>query len=89
MPENQLVSFSAKEIAERLVRERGITKGHWGLYVKFGLGGANVGDGASVMFPAAIVTVQEIGIQQFPEPNPLTVDASTFASSAPKKAKRK
>jgi hypothetical protein len=31
------------EIAERLIRERGITSGHWGIYVRFGLGATNVG----------------------------------------------
>ena len=80
MPEEKVVTFSATEIAERLVKERGITSGHWGLFVRFGLGAVNVGDGKT-MFPAAVVTVQEIGIQQFPEPNPLTVDAGALASA--------
>jgi hypothetical protein len=79
MPEEKVITFSVKEIAERLVRERGIKSGHWGIFLKFGLGGANIGDGGVLMFPAAILTVQEIGIQQFPEPNPMTVDASQLA----------
>jgi len=87
MPEEKVIAFSAKEIAERLVKERGITSGHWGLYVKFGFGATNVGD-ATNLYPAAVTTVQELGIQQFPEPNALTVDAAVIAAAAKVKGKK-
>jgi hypothetical protein len=88
MPEEKkIIAFSSKEIAERLIREQGITSGHWGLFVRFGLGATNVGDPSipNVLFPAAVVTLMELGIQEFPEANPLTVDASTLREAKPAK----
>jgi hypothetical protein len=92
MPEEKkIIAFSSKEIAERLVREHGLKSGHWGLYVKFGLGATNVRDPnvPDTMFPAAVVTVMELGIQEFPEPNPLTVDAAALGFRRLKKASKK
>jgi hypothetical protein len=76
MAEAKLYGYPLKEIAELLVRDRGITQGHWGVYVKFGLQAGNVGPTATEMYPAAIVPILEFGIQRFDEPNPLTVDAA-------------
>jgi len=80
MPKKETKTFTYSQLAELLVKESGIHEGHWGLFLRFGLGGANVpcGDlgGEMVLRPAAIVPVNEIGIQEFDDPNPLTVDAA-------------
>jgi hypothetical protein len=76
MAEAKLFAYGLKEIAELLVRDRGITEGHWGVYVKFGLQAGNVGPSPKELFPAAIVPLMEFGIQRFDEPNALTVDAA-------------
>ena len=78
--EKQNKTFTYLQLAELLVKESGIHEGHWGLFFRFGLGGGNLpigGPGGQVAVrPAAIVPVTEIGIQEFGDPNPLTVDAA-------------
>ena len=53
-------------------------EGHWGIFVRFGLGAGNVPNvnDNNKLLPAAIVPILELGIQKFSEPNDLTVDAS-------------
>jgi len=80
MPKKETKTFTYSQLAELLVKESDIHEGHWGLFLRFGLGGGNlpIGDpgGQMVFRPAAIVPVTEIGIQEFDDPNPLTVDAA-------------
>lgn len=75
MPEADRLLFELRELAEVLVKSQGIREGLWGIYVEFGLGAANVPTGPGQVTPAAINFVQKIGIQRFPEPNSLTIDA--------------
>ncbi|HLA77796.1 MAG TPA: hypothetical protein VJU18_09475 [Vicinamibacteria bacterium] len=72
------ITFQFKELAAVLARESGVRKGHWGLYVRFGLGAGNVPQSQDELFPAAIVPIVELGIQEFEAPNSLTVDAATL-----------
>ena len=75
MPD-QNIHFTFKEIAEALIRQSGIKEGHWGIMLKFGLQGTNLSNAEKKdMIPAAIIPVLEIGLQRFPEPTPLSVDA--------------
>ena len=76
MPEINTLSFSHKEVAEAIIKYQNIHEGIWGIYIEFGIGAANVGPGPSDVLPSAIVPVLKIGIQRFPEPNNLTVDAA-------------
>lgn len=78
MPEAQNFVFDHKEIAEALIKQHGIHDGLWGVYIEFGIAGANINQGPTEdnLLPAAIVPVLKIGIQRFPKPNSLTVDAS-------------
>ena len=78
MPEIQNVTFSHKEIAEALIKLHNIHEGLWGIYLEFGIAAANVNSGKDEnnLVPAAIVPVVKIGIQKFPSPNNLTVDAA-------------
>ncbi len=72
-----MISFSYQELATILIKEQGIHKGIWGLYLKFGIAATNIEDADSKMLvPAAIIPVPEIGLQQFPKENNLTVDAA-------------
>jgi len=88
MPEAKNMVFTFKEIAEALIRKANIHEGLWGVFVRFGIAGANVGSGpkSEDLRPAAIVPIVELGIQKFDEPNNLTVDA---AEVNPEKAKKK
>ena len=73
---NQYV-FSFQELVEALIKKQGVHEGIWGPYIKFGLGAANVSAlPGGPLQPAAIIPVQEIGIQRFDEPNNMTVNAA-------------
>ena len=77
MPETKNIVFTYKEVAEALVRKADIHEGLWGLYMEFGIGGANIGSSPEGdLQPAAIVAISKLGIQRFEKPNNLTVDAS-------------
>ena len=76
MAESSQFTFSHKEVAEALVKQQGIHKGVWGILVKFGISGANIGVNDSTLVPAAVVPVLEIGLRVFDEENSLSVDAA-------------
>lgn len=78
MPEAQLIKFSYRELAELMVRKQGIKEGLWGIYVRFGIGGMNIGDSPESLVPAAVVALTEMGLQRFAEPSALTIDAATI-----------
>ena len=86
MPEPQMIAFSFQELATALVKEAGIHEGHWGILVRFGLNATNVGSSSQDLRPAAVVALSEMGLQRFPEPSNLTVDAAVV--NPPKKPPR-
>ena len=80
MPEIKNIEFNYREVAEALIRYHNINAGLWGISIKFGIQGANIGQGpGSDVTPAAIVPVLNMGLQRFDTPNNLTVDASKIA----------
>ena len=72
---NQYV-FKYKEIAEALVKRLEINEGFWGIYMEFGIKGANIGPSDDELMPAALVPVVKMGLQRFESENSLSVDAS-------------
>ena len=76
MPEATQIVYSHKELTELILRDRGITSGHWAIYMKFRLMGANVGLEEGDLNPVAMTFVDSIGVTRVPDPNPLSVDAS-------------
>lgn len=77
--EQNIYTFSYKEIVEALVKKQGIHEGIWGIYIEFGIGAGNMPlpNDPKVFVPAAILPVQKIGLQKFPTHiSPLTVDAA-------------
>ncbi|MBA2493836.1 MAG: hypothetical protein H0V31_03970 [Acidobacteria bacterium] len=76
--EEQRITFSYQEIVECLIKKRNIHEGLWGISVTFALGAINVNrqENPDKYMPAAIIPVQEIGIQKYNEPSNLTLDAS-------------
>lgn len=69
-------TFSYPEVAEALVKKLNLHEGLWGIYVKFGIQGANLGPSDDKLVPAAIIPILNLGLQRFEETNSLTVDAS-------------
>jgi len=76
MAEASLITFTFKELASLLVKEQEIHQGIWGIYVKFGIKGANAGESDADLKPTAIVPILEIGLQTFDVLNNLSVDAA-------------
>lgn len=76
MAEPGQIIFSYKEVATALLKQHGIHEGLWGVYVKFGLKGANIGESDDALMPAAIIPVLQMGLQKFDKLNNLSVDAA-------------
>ena len=83
MPETTQISYSHKELTELILRDRGITTGHWAIYITFRLVGANAGLEEGDLKPVAMTFVESIGVTRVPEPNPLSVDASKLQGRGP------
>jgi hypothetical protein len=90
MPEAKNIVYDHKELAEILVKDQDIHEGLWGLYIEFGIRGANVSTDQSgkSFLPAAIVPVMKIGIQRFDKSSSLTVDASVVNPAKKKKSSK-
>jgi hypothetical protein len=76
MAELGQISFSHREVVEALLKKHGIHNGIWGIFIKFGIKGANFGASPSDVLPTAIVPILEIGLQRFKEENNIAVDAA-------------
>ena len=90
MPEAKTIVYEHRELTEILVKEQGIHKGLWGVYIEFAIQGANVSTDPTgeSLIPAAIVPVLKIGIQRFDKPNQLTVDAAVVNPAKKRSASR-
>jgi hypothetical protein len=82
MAEATQIIFKHKEVVEALLKKHGIHEGIWGLYVKFGIQGMNVGLTEADIVPAAIVPILELGLQKFDKENNLAVDAAKVNPAA-------
>ena len=92
MAETALIAFTHKEVVEALLKKQGIHKGLWSIYLKFGIGGANIGGSDSDLNPSAIVPVLQIGLQKSEKENNLSADAAKVnpkATSHARTRKRK
>ena len=76
MAEARQITFSYKEVATALLKQQGIHQGVWGIFIRFGIKGANIGESDDTLVPAAIVPVVELGLQKFDKVNNLSVDAA-------------
>ena len=76
MAEPTQIVFSHKEVAEALITQQGIRDGIWGLYIKFGIKGMNVGSSDDDLQPTAVVPILQIGLQKFDKVNNISVDAA-------------
>lgn len=88
MPETKKMTFSHREVVEALLKKADIHEGLWGIYIEFGLAGANVATPGGEFTPAAIVGIKSIGLQHYDEVSNLTVDAAQvnpIATGAPEK----
>lgn len=84
MPKVSQLEYGLQELTELMVRDRGITKGHWMILVRFTWAAANLETGPQDVAPALISRIQSIGIQEVPTPNPISVDASQLNKQEPR-----
>jgi len=93
MAEPTQIVFSHKEIVEVLLKKQGIHDGIWGIYIKFGLQGANIGsspEATADVVPAAVVPVLQIGLQKFDAESNIAVDAARVnPKPSPQSAKKR
>jgi hypothetical protein len=90
MPEPNQITFTYKEVAEALLKRQDIHQGIWGLYVRFGIKAANMGEDDESLKPAAIIPILDIGLQKFDKENNLSVDAAKVnPTSTPAKRRPK
>jgi len=75
VPEVEQVLYTNQELTELMVKDRGITSGHWAILVKFRLSGGHI-DVEGSTHPAAITLIDGIGLQRTDASFPLAVDAS-------------
>lgn len=76
MAEITQIQYKLKEIAELMVKDRGLHEGLWMVQVVFGFAAINTGPNPDDLYPTAMVPVQSIGLARVTEVGPLTVDAS-------------
>jgi hypothetical protein len=76
MPEPGNIIFSYKEIVETLIKSQGIHEGIWGLFVRFGINAANIGESEELVRPAAIIPILELGLQKMQKESNIAVDAA-------------
>ena len=74
MAEPTQIVFSHKEIVELMLRKQNIHHCIWGMFIKFGIQGTNIGLTGTDMMPAAVVPVLEIGLQKFEAESNASVD---------------
>ena len=89
MAETKQITFSYKEVTGALLKQQGIHEGIWGIYIRFGIKGANVEESPDVLRPSAVVPVLEIGIQRFKEESNLAVDAAQVNPKSSAQSKRR
>jgi hypothetical protein len=86
MPEVEQVLYTYKELTELMLRDRGITSGHWAVFVKFRFTGGNI-DVEGATHPAAITLIEGIGLQRTDASFPLAVDASKVGKPAGRRSR--
>jgi hypothetical protein len=89
MPENTQVEYGLKELTEVMIRDQGITEGHWQILVRFSFAAATIDAPGEGPAPSVISRVQSIGLSRVDEPNMLSVDAASLHMPAANRAARR
>src|SRR5690242_19212171 len=77
------IVYKHRDLVELMLKAQGIHEGIWGLYLRFGLGAANVGPNDAELMPAAVIPVVEIGLQKFDRETNISVDAAKVNPQQP------
>jgi hypothetical protein len=91
MAHPERIMFNFQEVVECLIKKQGIHEGLWGISVSFGFGAVNASntEEPEKFLPAAVVPIQQIGIQKFEVESNLTVDAAKVNPRPAKKTPAK
>jgi len=76
MGEITSLTFTFQEIARLLIREQGITEGHWLIGINFSHTGINMSLDNRPTLPSIITQMTGLVLTRVPEPTPLSVDAA-------------
>lgn len=84
------IKYEHRELAELMVKDQGIKKGHWMIQASYTWAATNVvGEDGGPSGPGAISVLTNIGIQELDEPGPFTVDASTLWEKKPARKRQR
>ena len=83
MPKVDSYNFNYKELAKLLIKAADVKEGYWGVRVSFKMQATNIGSSPEKkdLIPGAVILIDNIGLQRFPDENSLSVDAATVWSS--------
>jgi len=87
MTEVKTIALNHKELTEALIKHQNLHDGIWQLYVEFGLSAVNVTTGENQASPAAIVSINKVGLTKVDKETPLSLDASRVNPAPKSKAK--
>jgi hypothetical protein len=73
--------YDLRDLAMLMLKDQGITEGHWMLVLRFSHTTATIGTSDEAATPAVINRVTSIGISRVDEPNPISVDAAELAQT--------
>lgn len=85
MPEPSQLIFSFQELVTLMLKAQDIHEGIWGLFVRFALNAANIGETESDMRPTAMVPLMQIGLQRMDKLTNISVDAAKVNPKEPEK----
>jgi len=88
MPEATEISFSHREIVEMLIKKQDIHEGIWGLSLRFNWSATNVGPSPTEVYPAAVVSIVQIGLHRFDKESNIAVDAAKVNPRPQERAER-
>ena len=88
MPENTQIEYTLRELTEVMVRDQGLTDGHWQLVVRFSFAAATIDVPGEGLAPTVMSRVQSVGLARVAEPNPLSVNAGSSGAVVNRAARR-
>ncbi len=78
MPESSQFQFTIAEMTRMLIREQGITSGHWEAHFGFNTIGGAINLAGQVAYPSIVAQITTVILQRVVVPTPLSIDAGTM-----------
>lgn len=83
-----VAEFSLKDLAELLIKHKGLNDGLYNVAFKFQIAIGAVGPSPETMFPGAMFSVSGVGLEKVAQTGPHTVDAAVVNPATRSAAKK-